>query len=75
LNGGTAHTICGLMRRRANAFAVEDPTQAKTWFRRAADQRDTDAQVNSATLQRTGKGAKQDFAEAARPLSPRCRQG
>ena len=44
----------------------QDDTEAVKWFRRAADQRDTDAQYNLGNMYREGEGVPQDDTEAVK---------
>ena len=43
----------------------QDPAAAADWYRKAADQGNTDAQVNLAFDYREGHGVTQDYVQAA----------
>ena len=56
----------GLLRQSGRGFLARDPAKAAAWFRKAADQGDSDAQVALARASLRGEGVPKDPAEALR---------
>jgi TPR repeat protein len=56
----------GLLRQSGRGFLARDPAKAATWFRKAADQGDPDAQLALARACLQGEGVPRNPAEAQR---------
>ena len=54
---------------------TQDYAEAAKWYRKAAEQGDTDAQYNLGVMYDNGRGVTQDYAEAAKWYRKGAEQG
>ncbi len=70
-----AEDVLGNAYARAWGGVPQDYAQAASWYRKAADQGDADAQAKLGSLYYTGHGVPQDYAQAASWIRKAADQG